>query len=344
MRFVQIRDFDGDNHVTYIEDSPKWRKCVKSDVLIARYGASLGRILRGLEGAYNVALVKVVPKGVSLEYLYYVLKSDFFQDKLKGLGDRSAQAGFNKEDLSVIPVPVPSSDEQRTIAQVLGALDDKIELNRRMNATLEAMAQAVFKEWFVDGAKEEWDETTVGGEFDIVMGQSPPGDTYNEAGEGVPFFQGRTDFGFRFPTPRVYCSAPTRMAKQGDTLVSVRAPVGSVNMAEHDCAIGRGVAAIRHKSGARSYTYHRMHSLKPQFELFEAGGTVFGSMNKKDFHGIKIQQPSPDRIDAFEKLVGAFDDRVTNNEAETRTITALRDTLLPKLMRGEVRVKQHQMQ
>lgn len=150
VRFVQIRDFDGDSHTTFIEDSPKWRKCSSSDVLIARYGVSLGRILRGLKGAYNVALVKAIPKGLNLDFLYYLLKSEFFQAPLAGLGARSVQSGFNKADLRTIPVPVPPIGEQKAIAQSLEALDAKIELNCRMNDTLEAMARAIFKSWFVD--------------------------------------------------------------------------------------------------------------------------------------------------------------------------------------------------
>jgi type I restriction enzyme S subunit len=90
------------------------------------------------------------------------------------------------------------------------------------------------------------------------MGQSPPGNTYNEADVGLPFYQGRADFGFRYPKRRVFCTAPTRAAKAGDTLISVRAPVGDINMTAEDCAIGRGVAAARHKTGSRSYSYQFM--------------------------------------------------------------------------------------
>ena len=167
---------------------------------------------------------------------------------------------------------------------ILGTLDVKIELNRRMNETFEAMVRALFKSWFVDfdpvRAKSEgrdpglpkhiadlfpdrivdselgeisegWHVGSVIDEFDLTMGQSPPGDTYNEAGEGLPFYQGRSDFSFRFPNRRVYCTAPTRFAKAGDTLISVRAPVGDINMASEECAIGRVAAAI-HKSGSRT--------------------------------------------------------------------------------------------
>ena len=150
VRFVQIRDFDTDGHLTYIKDSNKWRKCCKSDILIARYGASLGRILRGIEGAYNVALVKAEPTAVESAFLYYLLRSHFFQEPIIQSGARSAQAGFNKRDLSVIPVPVPPASEQCAISGILSALDDKVELNRKMSATLEAMARALFKSRFVD--------------------------------------------------------------------------------------------------------------------------------------------------------------------------------------------------
>ena len=123
-------------------------------------------------------------------------------------------------------------EEQRAIARVLGALDDKIELNRRMSETLEEMARALFRSWFVDfdpvrakadgrpsGLQHDldalfpasfeasemgripagWEVKTLGDAFRITMGQSPPGDTYNQDGGGLPFYQGRTDFGFRFP-------------------------------------------------------------------------------------------------------------------------------------------------
>jgi type I restriction enzyme S subunit len=374
VRFIQIRDFDTDSHLTYIDDSPKWRKCEAEDVLIARYGASLGRILRGLAGAYNVALVKVLPKeGIERKFLYYLLKSRFFQTPLTGVGARSAQSGFNKADFGTIPVPVPPLREQQAIACILGALDDKIELNRRRNATLEALARALFRSWFVDfdpvRAKVEgrapvgmsaavaalfpaaledstlgpipkgWRVGTVGESFRLTMGQSPPGETYNETGEGLPFYQGRTDFGFRFPTRRVYCTQPTRFAEPGDTLVSVRAPVGDINLASERCAVGRGVAAVRHLSGSRSFTYHALESLQPLFRNFEAEGTVFGSINKTEFEKLRIVLCGDDLLAAFERLVAPLDDMVECSEGESRTLAALRDALLPKLISGELRVQ-----
>src|SRR5205814_7446420 len=92
-----------------------------------------------------------------------------------------------------------------------------------------------------------WVLTSLGDKthFEIIMGQSPPGSTYNEHGDGLPFFQGKADFGEISPIPRIYCSAPSRIAKENDILISVRAPVGPTNLASQTCAIGRGLAAIR---------------------------------------------------------------------------------------------------
>jgi len=257
-----------------------------------------------------------------------------------------------------------------SVVDLLDQLDDKIELNRLMNATLEATARTLFQSWFMDfdpvrakldGRKPSgmdlataslfpnsfeneadgvvpkgWSLGTVKDAFELTMGQSPPGNTYNEIGEGMPFYQGRTDFGFRFPTRRMFCTAPTRYAKPGDTLVSVRAPVGDINMADEECCIGRGVAAVRHKSGATSFTYHAMANLYPDFAAYEAEGTVFGSINKQNFENLRCIVPPPTIVTAYEKIAGSLDEQIKTNEQQFRTLATIRDTLLPKLLGGEL--------
>lgn len=271
-------------------------------------------------------------------FMYYVFKSPEQQDYILRNAIQTGVPHTNLEHLKTTPIFLPPLPEQRAIAAILGALDDKIELNRRMNRTLESMARAVFSRMMNDeGGRKK--VGTVGEDFNLTMGQSPPGETYNEDGQGMPFFQGRADFGFRYPENRVYCTAPTRFAKAGDTLVSVRAPVGDVNMAKEECAIGRGVAAVRHKTGSRSYTYYAMKSLEENFGVFEAEGTVFGSINKADFQNLEIGIPTTEQVEDFEKTCYPIDQMIENNEKESRTLASLRDSLLPKLMRGEVRVK-----
>jgi type I restriction enzyme S subunit len=308
------------------------------------------------------------------KFLYQFLTSSEITKWLQHLAE-SRSGTFPQitfDQVATLELPLPPLAEQKAIAAVLGALDDKIELNRRMNATLEAMARALFQSWFVDfdpvRAKLDgrpaaaldpataalfpehledsplghipkgWKAGTVIEGFNLTMGQSPPGDTYNEEGNGVPFYQGRTDFGFRFPTRRIYCSAPTRYAKPGDTLVSVRAPVGDINMANEECCIGRGVAAVRHKSGATSFTYHSMANLYPDFARFEAEGTVFGSINKDSFEKLRFVIPPDEIVAAYERQAGPLDEQIRILENQSRTLATLRDTLLPRLLSGELSV------
>jgi type I restriction enzyme, S subunit len=313
-------------------------------------------------------------KLVDPQFLFYFFRSAAGRHALLEHASTVGTPGIGQPltSLRSIQVPVPPLPEQRAIAYIVGTLDDKIELNRRMSETLQAMAEALFKSWFVDfdpvrakaeGHKldlpdsladlfptrlvgselgeipEGWEVGCVDDDFELTMGQSPPGETYNESGEGLPFFQGSTDFGFRFPTRRVYCTAPTRLAQRGDTLISVRAPVGDINMASENCAIGRGVAAGRHRTGSRSYSYQFMRSLNEVFTRFEAEGTVFGSIGKKDFHAIACVKPPRDLVISFEQRLEPVDSRIEVNDRESRTLAALRDTLLPKLMSGELLVK-----
>ena len=225
------------------------------------------------------------------------------------------------ESLAHLTVRIPPLPEQRAIAHILGTLDDKIELNRRMNETLEAMAQATFKDWFVDfgpvRAKVEgreaylpedvwglfpdsfqeselgeiprgWGVCSLNEIMKITMGQSPPGSTYNEIGEGLPFYQGRSDFQFRHPRERVFCSEPSRVAPPMATLMSVRAPVGSINMADQICCIGRGVAALQSINGLNSHAYYLMDSLQDIFKSYNSEGTIFGAINKKDLGAFRV--------------------------------------------------------
>lgn len=285
-------------------------------------------------------------------YLYAFLRSPMFHRQLGSRAGETDMAPYvSLTSQRGMLVAVPPIEEQRRIAGVLGALDDKIEVNRRMNRTLEEMAQALFKSWFVDfdghtdlveselgPIPRGWRIATLGSACLVTMGQSPPGSTYNEVGDGMQFYQGSRDFGARFPMPRVYCTSPKRVAGAGDTLLSVRAPVGAINMASNDCCIGRGLAAIRHRSGSRSFTYYLARKLAPILSAFEGEGTVFGALNTESLSGISVIDPPEEMIESFELRVASMDCLVETSCRQMADLAALRDTLLPKLLSGEIRV------
>ncbi len=253
----------------------------------------------------------------------------------------AVQPKLNQASLRNITLYLPVSEKERKkIVDTLSSLDDKIDLLNRQNKTLEGMAEALFRKWFVEEAKEEWEMGKLEDEIEIIMGQSPSGTSYNEEKKGTPLFQGNADFGFRFPTNRIYTTEPKKIAQKFDTLISVRAPVGEQNMSIDSCCIGRGVAAFRHKQDASNYyyTYYKMKSLMSEIMQFNDTGTVFGSISKSDFAKINIVVPDPKSVSIFNKEAAAYDDKIHNNTVQILTLTKLRDTLLPKLMNNEVRV------
>lgn len=250
------------------------------------------------------------------------------------------------DKFSIMQYEVPNFDfkTQRKISSLLEALDDKIALNTAINENLEQQAQAIFKSWFVDfepfgGVMPAgWKVGRLSEIAEITMGQSPDGKSYNDKGIGTVFYQGRAEFGTRFPTRRLFTTDPRRMAKKYDILISVRAPVGDLNAAYEECCIGRGLAAIHSKNNHQSFVLYTLFTLKNQLEVFNGEGTVFGSINKDSLNSLKIVIPPTEQIDKFENIAKTIDKTVYNNYKEICRLQDIRDTLLPKLMNEEIDV------
>ena len=265
----------------------------------------------------------------------------------------TVQATLNVKNLNEMPIPFYSKEYTSNVVKILSSLDRKIELNNKINADLEEMAQAIFKNWFVDFEPfkngkfvdselgmipEGWKVGTLADIAEITMGQSPAGNSLNENREGMIFYQGSSDFGFRFPSIRVFTTEPKRLAVANSVLFSVRAPVGDINVAKEECCIGRGVASIKSKYGHDSYLFYTMKSLHKLFDSFDGEGTVFGSINKKTLSAIQILLPSDGIVEQFNNIASSFDDRIRSLSDESSRLSLLRDTLLPRLMSGELEV------
>lgn len=157
VRMLQIRDFTQGKveHIEYVKDNKKVNKCKSDDILIARYGASIGKIVTGLEGAYNVALIKTIPneKLLTKKYLQAVLNSPVFQNFILGIGARAAQAGFNKEDLSRFKIHLPSLNDQIRIAEILSRAESLIAQRKQSISLLDELLKSTFLEMFGDPIK-----------------------------------------------------------------------------------------------------------------------------------------------------------------------------------------------
>lgn len=272
-------------------------------------------------------------------YLKYFFSSRDGYNAIVSRSSGSVQVNIAKRDvIEQIPLMLPKIETQRKIVGVLNSIDKKIEENERINNNLEQQAQAIYQQMFIDNARSNWAEGTLSDIADITMGQSPSGSSYNEDGTGTIFFQGRAEFGFRFPSVRLYTTEPKRMARSNDTLMSVRAPVGDLNVAHTDCCIGRGLAAIHSKNNHQSFVFYTMFSLKKQLDVFNGEGTVFGSINRNSLNEMPILIPSSEKLDEFEALVSPMDAAIRNNYDEICRLEQLRDSLLPQLMSGELDV------
>ena len=179
IRMLQIRDFtqpDKDN-VAYVSTKNNLKTCKTDDILIGRYGASVGKILTGLEGAYNVAIVKSSPdlEKLSKKYLYYILKSDQFQNFVQNVGSRAAQAGFNMGDLEEFEIPLPSLSEQKVIVAKLDRAQRLIDIDREMLAKYDELIQSVFLEMFGDPVRNEkgWERKPMNEIGEMKSGGTP---------------------------------------------------------------------------------------------------------------------------------------------------------------------------
>ena len=339
----------------------------KGDILVGNIRPYLKKIwYADRDGGCSPDVLVIKAKSISIDskFLYYSLfRDDFFNHMMKGSKGTKMPRG-DKSQILRFHIPKIELSTQQKIASVLSALDSKIELNNRINVELEAMAKTLYDYWFVQfdfpdkngnpyktsGGKMVWNEELkreipegwISGELkdiaNITMGQSPPGESYNEEGNGMIFYQGCTDFGNRFPTVRKFTTEPTRFAKEGDILLSVRAPVGTLNIAKENCCIGRGLASLNSKDNCIGYLFGVMVNLKQIFDRRNVDGTTFGSITKDDLFSLKVVKPTNIILQKYHTTINSSFEKQNQLELENIKLTELRDWLLPMLMNGQVKV------
>ncbi len=264
------------------------------------------------------------------QFLAYVLYGSAFEQHVLRVQTGTAVPHISGGQIREFVFALPPFEEQRRIAGVLGSLDDLIETNRRLMKSLDGLGAALFlAAW--DG-EETCPLESLGR---ITMGQSPPGSTYNEVCDGLPFYQGVRDFGDRYPTPRVFCSAPTRTAASDDILIAVRAPIGDTNVAVEPCAIGRGLAALT--PVRPGLALRALRATPTTWSAYEGSGTVFSSISGPDLRKARVPAVFDDHL---EPLLRTLDAQHGACAEEATSLRVIRDELLPLLLSGRVRVRE----
>lgn len=292
--------------------------------------------------------------GLNTRFLRYIIGSPQFTAYIKPIVTGVNVPHISGGQIKGYTFTLPPEKHQETVADILEAYDNLIENNNRRIAILEEMAQSLYHEWFVkfhfpghENTKfidsklgkmpEGWEVKNLKDVCHLTMGQSPKSEFYNENEDGLPFFQGVKDFGKRFPTVRIWCSKPTRFAKVGDVLFSVRAPVGRINIADQDMAIGRGLCAILHKNKMQSFLLQQLKSIFTSEDMI-GNGAIFASVTKKDMEDIKLITPKDKHVIKFCENADSIFEQLNNLSKKNVLLESQRDLLLPKLISGTITV------
>ncbi len=334
----------------------------------------------------HITILRPNPQKIFSQYFGLAIRS--FEKDIEALGEGSTgQTELARARLAAFIIPIPPLSEQRAIAHILGTLDDKIELNRRMNETLEAMARALFKSWFVDfdpvraKAEGRWKrgqslpglpanlyDLFPDSFEDSALGEIPKGwrvqsfaDTVDIIGGGTPKTSVTEYWGGTIPWFSVVDAPPsseiwvidtekkvtqkgvgnssTRLLPIGTTILSARGTVGRVALVGVPMAMNQSCYGLQGKQGQRGYFNYFATCVLVSVLQQRAHGSVFDTITRDTLAGILSVVPTSRVVIAFEEFAGAFIESIKRNVLQSRTLSIIRDVLLPKLISGELHVK-----
>ena len=322
----------------------------ENGIVIGRVGAYCGSVdycSTKFWASDNTLVAYPASEQIETRFLFYLLTDA----KLSRYAGGAAQPLVTQTVLKQVKVRVPPLPIQQRIAGILSAYDELIENSQRRIKLLEAMARALYREWFVHfrfpghenhpripsplgEIPQGWEVKKLKDVCRLTMGQSPKSEFYNEAGDGVAFHQGVTDFCDRFPSDRLFCTADGRIAEAGDILFSVRAPVGRMNIANKKILLGRGLSAIRHNQGCQAFLWEQLKNRFTEVDMM-GNGSIFASVTKDDMQGIELLCPSPPLIEVVTKHFDPVHSEIAALGQQIQTLRSTRDLLLPRLLSGQ---------
>jgi type I restriction enzyme S subunit len=313
--------------------------------------------------SHHISKLLLRISNVDVNFLFYYLS--FVQPLARKYHTGTGVWGLNVDSWARdLLIPLPPLDEQKRIAGVLSMIDGGIESVDRAIAKLERMKKALlnelltgrirvreesgkltfykeieFQETEIGEIPKDWKIEKLSSLATIIMGQSPPSSTYNKEGRGLPFIQGKMEFGKMYPSPTMYTSRPLKIAEKGDILISVRAPVGDVNITPYKLCIGRGLAAIRFNSKTANnlFYFYYLQSIKSRLESLGKGST-FKAITKKDLEELRIVYPPLNEQKGIASILLTIDNAIELYYREKEMLLRLRRGLMGVLLTGRVRV------
>ncbi|WP_298283226.1 restriction endonuclease subunit S [Acidocella sp.] len=356
----------------------------ENDILYSIAGANLGKCGLATQGMLPantnqaVAIIRIDASKADPRFVSYVLRDRIFVENVLAGVAQSAQPNVNLSEIGRFKIPALSLQEQRSIASTLGALDDKIDLNRQMNETLEAMARAIFKDWFVDfgptrakmegrapylapeiwslfpdrldaeGKPEGWADVPLSSFFEIIGGGTPKTSVEAYWGGGIPWFSVvDTPPGgslFVFDTEKTITSlglaeSSACLVPAGTTIISARGTVGNLAIAARDMTFNQSCYALCSKGAVGGiFVFLTAQNMVARLQAM-AHGSVFSTITRSTFEAITSPLPTGALLKCFEEATKPLFAKIKANVDESRALASTRDLLLPKLMSGEIRVQ-----
>lgn len=321
----------------------------KGDVLVSNIRPYFKKIWQATfaGGCSNDVLVFRAKNGINNEFLYYILSDDKFFEYSMSTAKGTKMPRGDKNSLMKYEIPDFDFETQQKIARVLSAIDDKIELNNSINNNLEQQAQAIFKSWFVDNEYEIEKETVIGEVCKCELGGTPSRNKKEYWDGSIAWINSGTVNNYRITKATEYITelglskSATKLLPQKTTVLAITgATLGQISLLEIDSCANQSVVGILENEKVPyefiyPYICHNIHEL-----LSHQTGGAQQHINKQNIEQLAISLPKHDVICKYKKLVNPIYSKITNNCFENEQLAQLRDTLLPKLMSGEINVSE----
>jgi len=328
----------------------------ENSLLFAMYG-SMGEVsINKIPVTTNQAILGIIPQDRDdVEFFYYWYS--FFKPRWKKYAKPTTQANLTAEILRDSMIPLPSQKERRGIVGVLGVVDSVIAKTGEVIAKTERLKKGLMQTLLTRGiGHKEYKQTPIGttpktwqiarlGEIsEVIMGQSPPGETYNEKGEGTPLINGPTEFGEKYPIKSKWTTSLTKLSKENDVFICVRGhTTGRLNISDGAYCLGRGVAAIRgiEQNISNTFLYYVLEENQNKiFQRSYAAGSTFPNVTREELGRVQIPIPPIEEQRQISGMLGSIDKKLELEKKEKSKLERIKQGLMDLLLTGKIRVKE----